>query len=122
MSFPSLPGLVPKLIVQIFKLLPICHDVAALNRTCRKIHRIWASDAAAISNAVLPRVIDCDDEAEALVRYQTALEQEWEAGKSDTDYPKTDDVYQKTLKRNQRFADNASMRVYRYATRGQQQT
>ena len=109
MSSPSLPGLVSKLIVQIFKLLPNCRDVAALCRTSRKIYRVWVSEAAAISRTVLPRVIDCYDEAEALVRYQTALDQKWEAGKSDTDYPKTDDAYQKLLKRNQRFADNASM-------------
>lgn len=112
MSSPSLPRLATEVVVRIFVLLPSCRAVAALNCTSRKFYQIWLSNAAAISNAVLSRTIDCYADAEELVQFQTVREREKEAKDWKTDKPETDeatDAYQKILKRNQRFTANASM-------------
>lgn len=112
MSSPSLSGLANELVDQIFRLLPNCHAVAALNSTSRRFYHIWLSNAASISTAVLSRTIDCYGDAEELVRLQTAQEQDAEAEDSETENletNETDDAYQKVLKRNKRFGANASM-------------
>lgn len=116
MSSPSLPGIAVELVVRIFKSLPNCRAVAALNRTSRKFYLIWLSNAAEISDAVLLRSIDCYADAEELLRFQTAQEREWEAEESETDKSTTGeaadihrDAYQELLERNKRFVANAFM-------------
>ena len=112
MSSPSLRGISNELIVWIFQFLPKSRDVAALNCTSRKFYQIWRSNAALISEAVLPRSFDSYADAEELVRLQTAQAQEWEAEGSETDLPELDEAsyaYLEVLKRNIRFASNASL-------------
>lgn len=87
-------------------MLPNCCAVA--NST-----KIWLSNAAAISDAVLPRAIERYTDAEELVRFQKAQEQECEAEEeSKTDEPQTDeadDAHHNVLKRNEYFAVDASI-------------
>lgn len=112
MSSPSLGGISNELVVWIFQLLPKSRDVAALNCTSRKFYQIWRLNAALISDAVLPRTLDCYADAEELVRFQTAQAQEWEAEGSETDLPELNEAsyaYLEVLKRNIRFAANASL-------------
>lgn len=112
MSSPSLPGLPSELVLQIFTLLPGRRDVAALNRTSDRFYKVWRSNAAAISDAVLSRTIACYASAEELVRFQRAQERELETIEEETDELEVDEAreaYQEVLKRNKRFTINASI-------------
>ena len=112
MSSPSLSGLMNELVLEIFELLPDHHAVAALNSTSRKFYLIWRSNAAAISDAVLPRVIACYDSAEELFRFQRAQEREPETEEPETNEQKPDEAtarYRGILKRNNRLIANQCM-------------
>ena len=106
MSSPSLPRLSNELVHEIFTWLPDSRAVAALNGTSRKFYQVWRSGAAAISNTVLPRCIECYANAEELVRHQIAPGTD--TGSEGKGNRKADSAYREVLKRNERFAVNAS--------------
>ena len=76
-------------VLEIFELLPDNHAVAALDSSARKFYRFWRSDAAAISDNLLPRSIDSYDSAEGLSRVpKRHKERDWEVKEPETDIPK----------------------------------
>lgn len=111
-SSPSLLGIPSELVLEIFTLLPRRCDVAALNSTASRFYKVWRANAAAISDAVLSRTIDCYASAERLVQFQSAQERGWETIEEETDELEIDharEAYREVLKRNERFAVNASI-------------
>lgn len=56
-----------ELIVQIFESVDKISSAAALSHTSRDLHSIWRSHLASICDAVLPRTIECYDEAYLLL-------------------------------------------------------
>lgn len=111
MPSPSLAGLPSELVLQIFTLLPGRRDIAALNSTSNRFYKIWRSNAAAISDAVLSRTIACYASAEELVRFQRAQERGWtiEEETDESEIDQAREAYREVLKRNERFAINGSI-------------
>ncbi|MCJ1266054.1 hypothetical protein MMC22_005936 [Lobaria immixta] len=70
MSSPSLSSLPPELQLAVFRSLDNFADVSALMRTNQLFHAIWMLHMSSISSAVLPRVIDCLDNAQDLLDTQ----------------------------------------------------
>ena len=103
-SSPSLSRLPHELVLDIFEYLPERRDVAALNSISVRFYQVWRSNAAAISDVILSRTIDCYASAKELVRLQRA--QERKRG-DDDDGSEAGDAYREVLRRNNRFADNA---------------
>ncbi len=67
---PSLLNLPPELKIAVFQSLDDLPDVAALAQTCRLFKDICMFNAARICDAVLPRVIECYEDARTLVEVQ----------------------------------------------------
>lgn len=68
MSLSTLPT---ELIVHVFKSVNDLGSAAALSRTSRDLHTIWRYSLASICNAVLPRMVECYDEACLLLEATT---------------------------------------------------
>lgn len=73
---PSLSSLSLKLQLIVFQSLASLSDVAALSRTSRLFNDIWMFNAAGICGAILPRVIECFEDAQTLPNAQALVERE----------------------------------------------
>ncbi len=76
MDPPSLSSLSLELQLIVFQSLASLSDVAALSRTSRLFNDIWMFNAASICGAILPRVIECFEDAQALTEAQAHDEKE----------------------------------------------
>ncbi|KAK3175176.1 hypothetical protein OEA41_002422 [Lepraria neglecta] len=91
----SLSDLAPELLLHVYKCLNNIKDIVALARTSHQFNKIWKSNTASISNAVLSRTIECFHDALKLVRVQQNQR------KSDPDHA--------MLKRNLLLLSNATL-------------
>lgn len=69
-----LTDLAPELLIQILKSADNFADVTSLSSTSRKIFIIWKTNVDAICEAVLPRIVDCFEQALELLAAQKKVE------------------------------------------------
>ena len=62
----TLPGLLPELILEIFKSADYFPTALALNQTCHRLHSIWEVNA----DAIFPSIVECFPQAQELARTQ----------------------------------------------------
>lgn len=70
MPSTTLTDLAPELLIQVLKSSDTFADVTSLRGTSRKIFMIWKTNLGAIREAVLPRTIDCFEQARELLAAQ----------------------------------------------------
>ena len=59
-------GMPPEVIIQFYKSVDKLKTVTRLSSTCRKFHHVWKSNIKTILDVVLPRAIECLEEAQGL--------------------------------------------------------
>ena len=70
MPFNSITDLAPELIIQILKSSDNFADATSLSVTSRRMFTIWKMNVDSICEAILPRVIDCFEQARELLTAQ----------------------------------------------------
>ena len=74
MGPPSLSNIPPEIQITVFQSLANLSDGASLARTSRTFNEIWRLNTASICDAMLPRIIDCLDDAANLIEAQAYSE------------------------------------------------
>lgn len=105
MASQSLSDLPPEVIIGIFSCLKDHRAITALNLTSRKFYEIWKLNTATITNAVLPRAIDCFDLAQELLAVQGRLPNSGQA-----------ETREAVLKRSKHLLLNAAVVVKDYTS------
>lgn len=99
MAIASLSALATDIVLHIFKSLDSHRTIVSLNSTSTRFYDIWRLNTLSISNAVLPRSIDCFEEAQELLKVQSS------SIIKDADQS----PYQVSLQHNRRLLSNASV-------------
>ncbi|KAF6225926.1 hypothetical protein HO173_012698 [Letharia columbiana] len=95
-SFSDLPA---EIIIQVFKSVDDFSTAAALSNVSRNLFTIWKQDLPSICRAVLPRTVDCFDEAQDLMEAQSHSAQNQQSS----------DAIQATIGRAELFFSNAAI-------------
>lgn len=70
----SIRNLASELILQVYQQFEQSFEITALNSTSQRLYSIWHLNAHSISDAVLPRALDCYDNAFELLEIQKGMQ------------------------------------------------